>query len=764
MQKTPMASTMGDSAFGVQSLEDTIGSTVSREDSLSRTNSNMSDASVEAGADATGVVAGRKRKAGNPVHPKILATGQRILSAEHTSGSPVSLRSTDSPHRNASRRRASVSSSINLSQPLTPLKMSPQPASAMPSTPRSGSPKSFRLSDEEASISSDTNSQAIQSSSGEEDDGAGLESADKPDAMPQLVMPSIAMPTRRPFTEKGKRMGRLKIMVVGARNVGKTSLIQSICRACEDVVHLDSLGGDIRPPNEMNEIGASTRPYPSWWTDFETRRQLLRRKSIGDGVLERNITFVDTPGFDCGRNVQQVLKHFKSSLSRIGNMASMHDSDLVATLSGEGGLQIDAVLYLFDSAVSSEESPEHLQMDYEQSLLFQYLCKWTNVIPLVGRADAVETEELLKRKKQILQMFNEFQAEPCIDRGVLDDVESDTMAKNPEAPLEPYAISSAVGDDPETIDASVLMSSSYLQPLTPSELDIFVGRLLEPDNMARLRHLSATKFLLWRQEHLFSHIDLNKQLSLKPPRFEPRSPDVASTGSIPEDPSKVLVPHGTSNYFRSTSPSASSSSANDGNELDPSAYALSRHTDNASPSEPFRQVRLAKWAQDLQRSLDNERRRYQQIYAANVPSGWTSNNSADSASDKPSSPTNNALIHKSPSRTDPSRPPKGRLGGDLGIIDPRDPLGVLAFGQTFRRGCSVLQIAGGFGLAGAVVWWVCRNWAELQEFLGLGMGGADDVEGLLLSRRPNRGWVDEARGVVWAWGLGWCFDAMGGME
>ena len=106
MHKTPMASMMGDSSFGVQSLEDTIGTSFSSENTLSRTVSNASEASVEGGAEG-GVLAGRKRKAGNPVHPKIVATGQRILSADHLAsgtGSPMSFRSAESPMRTHRRR------------------------------------------------------------------------------------------------------------------------------------------------------------------------------------------------------------------------------------------------------------------------------------------------------------------------------------------------------------------------------------------------------------------------------------------------------------------------------------------------------------------------------------------------------------------------------------------------------------------------------------------------------------------------------------
>lgn len=34
-------------------------------------------------------------------------------------------------------------------------------------------------------------------------------------SLPQLVMPSIKMPSRRPFTDEGKRMGRLKVLIAG---------------------------------------------------------------------------------------------------------------------------------------------------------------------------------------------------------------------------------------------------------------------------------------------------------------------------------------------------------------------------------------------------------------------------------------------------------------------------------------------------------------------------------------------------------------------
>jgi len=731
---TPSASEMGDSRFGVQSLEDTISSAFSSDTSLSRTSSNVTEPNADVETDAN-VVTSRKRKVGNPVHPRIVATGQRIISAEQpptqasSGASPSSFRSSESPFR-TNLRRGSASSSINLgSQPLTPLKMSPQPESAMPSTPRSGSPKSFRLSDEESSGADETGSQAIHSSSGEEDEDVLLDES-KRGGMPQLVMPSIAIPTRRPFTERGRRMGRLKVMVVGANGIGKTSLIQSILRSCEDVVHVDpasnatlhqptTVGLDGNTIFPMVEVHASTRPYPSWWTDFENRRMLLRRKSVGDGVLERNLCFIDTPGIDNERESRQVLRYGENLMRRTANMERMGDSELIGLLSGDGGVQLDAVLWLVDA-----DRPPDLTKTSPQNHLLRTLSSHTNVIPLIGRGDLVDRERVQECKHAALDLFTHVGAEPYL----FDKAE----AAEEEVSREPFLVSSAVGDDTETMDASVLMSSQYVPPLVPSELDDFIARFFDPDNIARMRHLSATKFLLWRQAHLGQHIDLQKQMSLKCPPFAHPLPSATSDGRSTQDEptsSKPLLPHDYSSLsFRSTSPSTSESSAPSAtNAIATSAYALSHHNEQtttagaaAAITEPFRQIRLAKWASDLQRSLHNERKRYQQLYPSPLPSD-------DSTTEK-----HDALVTTTAPADDARPPPRGRLGGPVAVFEPRDPLGVLAFTQAVRRrGWVAVRVAGGWGLLfGVVAVWVWR--VEVQEWwygngngstLGFGRGG-----------------------------------------
>jgi hypothetical protein len=118
-----------------------------------------------------------------------------------------SSKSSNDESRNASPSHQRCPSQATISRPFTPLSFgSPAPPSFM------SSPVSRRNSDA-GSLMDDNNSQAI-ISSGDDDKEMGSELIDSGSA-PQLVMPSIKMPSRRPFTEKGKNMGRLKVLIAG---------------------------------------------------------------------------------------------------------------------------------------------------------------------------------------------------------------------------------------------------------------------------------------------------------------------------------------------------------------------------------------------------------------------------------------------------------------------------------------------------------------------------------------------------------------------
>lgn len=718
MNDTEMASRTDSSSFGVQSLEETIGSAHSSQGTLSRTSSNSTDHGYDESGDTSGV--GRKRRSGN-IHPTI---SQRIMSLErHSQGANSHSSPLDSPLRHSHLRRSgSATSSVNMSQPLTPLRLSPRPEPNSPSTPRSTSPRSFRLSDED-SVAEDSSSQAIVSESGDEDHAPS-------GPTPQLVMPSLAVPIRRPFTQQGKRIGRAKVMVVGPKSVGKTSFISNVFRLSEDIVHMDAnpSGSFAQPPINADstlakiesgfvENYASTRPCAPWRTDIESSRKLQsRRKSVGEGALDRNLTFIDTPALEDDRTFQHIVEYVGWHLRRAGSVESMSDGELVSLLSGDGSLQVDAVFYIFEPVQPSQQAES--QKQHRQ--LLQFLCRYTNLIPVVGKADQLTEEDLQVRKQQISDMLATVEAEPY---RLIEHSEAGAHEL-----VEPLAISSALEDDGDVIDASLLMSSQYMQPLIASEMELLTHRLLLPENVARMRHASAVKYLLWRLEHDDASPNEQQQIQLQSPVDRSRSPGVASTGSLQQDPSKVLVPHSTSSYYRSVSPATSEGSLPSTNA---SACALARLGQQAQPPEPFRQVRLAKWAHDLQRSINNERLKYHNMVFQH---------SLDSSSDDDDKSDARALV-----TTKDRRPTRGRLGGDFGVIDPRDPLGVLALGQTLRqRGFVVLQFVSGFGLLGTIAYWVVKNWADVQDFLCIGQNPSTmSATTTPPPVRSGLGWIDD---------------------
>lgn len=96
----------------------------------------------------------------------------------------------------------------------TPILTSSSQEPSLPSSPKSISSRSLPKSDASHDGGS---SQAVESD--EEEDHANTMSVE--DSAPQLIMPSIRMPSRRPFTERGKQLGRIKIMVLGEKGKNK---------------------------------------------------------------------------------------------------------------------------------------------------------------------------------------------------------------------------------------------------------------------------------------------------------------------------------------------------------------------------------------------------------------------------------------------------------------------------------------------------------------------------------------------------------------
>lgn len=107
------------------------------------------------------------------------------------------------------------------SRPLTPL--NPDEPSSLPSSPKSISNHSLRPLDD-ISITDEINSQVL--GSGDEGEGSRASPHLGPAGASQLIMPSLKMPSRRPFTERGKAMGRFKVLLAG--EPGRSLLIMWI--------------------------------------------------------------------------------------------------------------------------------------------------------------------------------------------------------------------------------------------------------------------------------------------------------------------------------------------------------------------------------------------------------------------------------------------------------------------------------------------------------------------------------------------------------
>jgi hypothetical protein len=100
----------------------------------------------------------------------------------------------------------------------------------------------------------------------------------------------------------------------------------------------------------VTEIHASTKPYPHWWNDLDDSRALKKRKSSTDNVLERNICFVDTPGYSPGptegEDMGTVVNYVESLFYQTSSVVSLEDSDALGLVSGSGGVLVDVVIYL----------------------------------------------------------------------------------------------------------------------------------------------------------------------------------------------------------------------------------------------------------------------------------------------------------------------------------------------------------------------------------------------------------------------------------
>lgn len=219
-------------------------------------------------------------------------------------------------------RACAPSSLSNESQPMTPTLL------ATPAPPSAASSVLSRSNSFSGSFLDSMTGSQVLSVDDDVDNSKYVDNMMGSGSAPQLIMPSIKMPSRRPFTDTGKAMGRLKVLIAGDSGLGKTSLIKAIVQSCDHIVHVDPIApsplslparGTSNSPvrrgsrkhhermeiktSQITEVYASTKPYPEWWSDLDDSRVLRRRRSLDDAVLDRNICFVDTPGYSSAPSV-----------------------------------------------------------------------------------------------------------------------------------------------------------------------------------------------------------------------------------------------------------------------------------------------------------------------------------------------------------------------------------------------------------------------------------------------------------------------------
>lgn len=311
---------------------------------------------------------------------------------------------------------------------------------------------------------------------------------------------------------------------------------------------------------------------------------------------------------------------------------------------------------------------ENIQDDCERIQQLSELC---NIIPLVAKSDLLTPEDRERIKQSLDPTCTVLPRLPTSFTSVLEFKTAATA---------PYTVTSTHGPDLDTMDASLLMSSEYIQPLLPSELSLLVEQLFEPEMVAYLRHTSARKLVAWHAAHpkLTSIPSPSLPSALNSTLASPLQTSLSNSG--------ILLPLG------------SEVSLNTSN-----SWALAKVADHTQREERLAQVRLSKWASELQLSLQRERERYERL-ARGERAVWLVERMGDEVRDGRVEVPNNsqALIRK------------GERSGvgysEIPSYEMHDPLGLLRLKDGMRtRGWIALQIMGSFGMVGGLAFWVAKT-------------------------------------------------------
>ena len=301
----------------------------------------------------------------------------------------------------------------------------------------------------------------------------------------------------------------------------------------------------------------------------------------------------------------------------------------------------------------------------------------SNVVPLIAKSDSISDEEIQQLKIEIRNALTSRTARSF----AFQPSEDDDAANEP-----PYAISAAVSPDNDNMDASVLMSSEYIQPLKSSQLSFLVKKLFDKDTQAYLRHSAAKKLLSWNARR-----PVLTEIPQTPRSASPRPSTIGSPAFSSTSASGVLVPH-----------------ASDISLTTSNSYTLARLAEHTQREERLAQVRLAKWASDLQASLNRERERYERL-ARGDRATWLIERMGEEVRDGRLQTTSNSQSRiRSPTLAAANLHLQSYANSTFAT---NDPLGLLKWNDDMKtRGWVALQVVGSFGVIGGLALWLAKAW------------------------------------------------------
>lgn len=275
----------------------------------------------------------------------------------------------------------------------------------------------------------------------------------------------------------------------------------------------------------------------------------------------------------------------------------------------------------------------------------------TNIVPLLAQADSLSPPQLAEAKVHISDQLTSAGIRPFRFTSASD--------RELAAPVV-YGVSSAPVADFETMDASLLMDSCYVQPLVPTDLPLLLEQVFCHDGSSWLRHSAAKKYLRWKQKF---------------------------SGGPDRDAQLVRWQQGLGAHWAYSGTTG--------------ACALVRVGDHTNHDDYLGQIRLVNWAADLQRSLANERAR-NECLAREEQIVWLTDRRSGtlvSTNQRQGHEFCETARHRQPSKVSMRR-----------MSRHQDPLGLLQFvAELKRKGWVALEVLGSLGLLSGLALWVSRH-------------------------------------------------------